>query len=170
MFVFFSIIIWFTFIYWQLYTPTNDDTKWYSKSRKDITGAPPNWLFGIVWFILYGLISASAILFFDENDNFVWIFVVFFANIVLNKTWTLVFFRQKQTLTALIIAITMIATEISVLIGFGLENAWLSFGLYIPYLTWTIYALYLNIRMHQIHGKQKNVLIQKHVYNNKIKY
>ncbi|MDB9801215.1 tryptophan-rich sensory protein [Flavobacteriaceae bacterium] len=163
--VFLSIISWITFIFWQIYNPKKEDTDWYTKSRNKIRFGPPSWLFGPAWIGLYSLLTATAVTFFDENekDTHIAIFVLFVFNIILNKTWSLVFFGQRRIGLSIAIDILMIATEIGIVVLFVIENAWVQFGLYCPYLLWTIFALYLNIRMYQIHRpiQEVNTLYRK---------
>jgi len=143
--VFIEIIAWFVFINWQIYTVNS--RQWYDRARSKIKWpTPPGWVFGVVWPLLYAVLTAFAVVLFGDNDNLIALFVLFTANILLNKIWSLVFFGQKQRgLGAAIIAV-MIGTEIAILILVILENYWVALGLFIPYVVWTIYAFILNIQ------------------------
>ena len=152
--LFTNIVAWIAFVYWQLYNPTKKDTKWYIEERPKINLAPPGSIFGIAWTILYGLIVATAVTYF-KDDTQVAVFSLFVTNIVLNKLWTMVFFRGRNTAGAMFIIVLMFGTELSIAILFGINGNWLQFGLYLPYLLWTMFAFYLNARMHSIKQKKK---------------
>lgn len=148
--VFIQIVAWTTFVYWQIYDNSSGNVrKWYNSRKASVTFAPPGWLFGIAWFILYGLIVATAVTFFGDSDDQVAVYVLFFINIVLNKVWSPVFFGQRQLGVAAWIIVAMLGTEIAVLVLIGLAQQWLSFGLYLPYVLWTAFALALNVAFWQ---------------------
>ena len=146
-----QIVAWFTFVFWQPYgSDYRTNRKWYEAKKTFIMFAPPGWIFGIAWSILYGLITCSAVIFFNTFSSSIATFVLFFVNVVLNKFWSPVFFGRQWVGVALVIVICMIGTEIGVLILFGLEFQWVAFALYCPYLIWSMYALILNIQFYQL--------------------
>lgn len=149
--VFLQIIAWFTFIMWQWYYST-DTRGWYAKISAKVPLTPPGWLFGVVWPILYVLITAAAVVYFSSSSPTVQVFVVFVVNILLNKAWSAVFFGMKRLLLGAFVIAAMIGTEIAVLSLWVVEDAWISFGLYLPYVVWTVFALYLNVAIYQ-HAK-----------------
>jgi len=107
--------------------------------------APPAWLFPVMWALIYGLLGASAYLVFglvkDYNKTTVYIFLI---QLVLNLSWSIVFFRLHFLWLA---AAVLIALTISVGLMFlefyrrektaGLMN--------LLYLVWCMFACYLNI-------------------------
>lgn len=159
------IISWIVFVYWQLYTPEMRDREggrngynWYSKviqrardSGRPITLAPPGWLFGIAWSILYGLIAATGYLFERNNSttyHAVAILVLIIVNVGLNKVWSLLFFGMERTGASLLIAVLLEATGITALILMAITggHAWLPFALYVPYVIWLGLATWLNFQ------------------------
>lgn len=110
---------------------------------------PPGWIFGVVWTLLYGLLSAAAVIYFynDEDGEYnVPIFVLWVVNMMLNKVWSLVFFDMGRVAWALVIALLMLATSIAILVLVGISAQWLAFGLYFPYPVWILVAIYLNVK------------------------
>jgi tryptophan-rich sensory protein len=149
MFIFLSIVAWTAFVFWQLYTATKEDIKWYLSYQPYIQGAPPSWAFGVVWSIIYALLVAVAVLTF-QDDTEVALFVVFAVNIAFNKVWTQVFFRSRNMIGSLVVIVIVLLTAITVAVLLAIKEMWLPFGLYIIYPIWTIFALYLNVRMFEL--------------------
>ena len=106
---------------------------------------PPNWLFGPVWTLLYWLMGISAGLVWSQQDRFAvkGALVLYGAQLVLNASWTLVFFGLHAPLAALVVIVALL-----VLIGLTIRAffpihrsaAWM-LG---PYLLWTVFAAVLN--------------------------
>lgn len=157
-----ALVAWIAFV-WNGSTnalmPTNRE--WYEEQRSKITCAPPGWLFGVAWGILYALIIAASFIFtrdFEASIYYLATFIVLLVNILLNQAWSRVFFSSivaenqagSSVGIALVIALLMFVTEIAVLILFGLTEAWVSFGLYVPYAIWTLFAIYLNIQWYRL--------------------
>jgi len=143
-----GIISWTVFHYWQLTSSSSKDRAWYNRNKSRVPFAPPGWLFGLAWFLLYGLLSASAIVFFRNSAgqiHYETVFILWTINIMLNKLWSVLFFDSGAIKSALAVAFLMFGTEITVLVLIGLNDMnWLSFWLYLPYPVWTTVAIYLN--------------------------
>lgn len=136
-------------------TNQNDYAKSYrydsERKKHDIVGAPPSYVFGIVWTLIYGLIIASAFIFFRNFEGthyYTTIAILFLVNIWLNKWWSVVFFRRtvQGTRYALLIIIVLVLSGAVILVLLALEQAWVPFGLYAPYVLWLLYATYLNVQ------------------------
>lgn len=140
---FLQIVAWTPLVFWQPQPVMARD--WYKQRKDQIMGAPPGWLFGVAWSIIYILIIAAAVTFFGNSDQFVAAFVLYLINLVLNKSWAPLFFDAGALGLAAWVVVGMIGTQIAILVLMGIEEAWTSFGLYIPYLLWCVYALYLNV-------------------------
>ena len=105
---------------------------------------PPNFVFPIVWTILYALM----ILAFDavlniQNKNIkpaVWLFL---ANLVLQILWTFVFFGQAEFLLGLIVLMILDLTAAVTITRFYHLHKTASY-LLAPYLIWLMFATYLN--------------------------
>lgn len=110
---------------------------------------PPRWIFPIVWTILFILIETSLFAFHKEviyGDSVApTIFVLFVINMMANKQWTPIFFRQRKFMWALGLVFIIIVTGIAMLAIFAIHSLWLSFGTFLPYILWCLFASYLNI-------------------------
>jgi len=120
-------------------------TKDFTKGFNQPPLAPPNWLFPIVWTILYILMGISAALVYlsAQRDNIRGLFF-YGLQLGLNFIWTLVFFRARAYLAAVGILIGMIVAITAMILEFQKIKplaAWLQ----VPYLYWCFFALYLNV-------------------------
>jgi benzodiazapine receptor len=153
-----------------LAAPSTKEIKWYNDSVSKAHGAkrkrmfwwaPPGWVFGLAWFILFGLIIAATIIYATGaaalGDGFVdrccatvptvpyvAILALIFVNISLNHLWTALFFRRRMGAIALIDCILVWATAVTVLALLGWQGAWLAFGLWAPYPVWCTFAVFFN--------------------------
>lgn len=116
--------------------------------------APPGWLFGPVWTVLYVLMGVSAWLVWREpapagNATTTLrgrALVLFVVQLVLNALWTWLFFRwQRGALSAVeIVALwLLIAWLIALFARMGRVAAWLL----VPYLVWVTYAAALTFAL-----------------------
>jgi benzodiazapine receptor len=118
---------------------------WYSQINKAPL-TPPNWVFGVVWFILYILITiawvrANAdITDVGTFDMINWMFVI---NLILNLAWSFFFFGDGNVVAGLIILILLIANTAYLI--YLLRYSVLSMVFIGLYLLWLLFALYLNI-------------------------
>lgn len=109
--------------------------------------APPPWVFGIVWPILYALIGIAAYLIYRHHSPksrhaLIWFGIQLFFNF----WWSILFFKFELFWAA--------AADIVII---GLTAAYTTYlfskidkiatWLMIPYLLWVIFAIYLNIGM-----------------------
>ena len=118
---------------------------WYSQLVKSNL-TPPDWIFAPVWTALY-LMMTLAIWFFwhSKNRNLNTIYL-YFIHILLNTTWSIVFFGLHQILLALFVLIGLILMIIILMLRFKRVNI-VSFYLMIPYLLWCCFALFLNFNL-----------------------
>lgn len=120
---------------------------WYKKLRKPPL-TPPGWLFAVVWPILYGLITAAIWVYWrrgsSQSSLYNLTLALYITQLVLNGLWILLFFILHLIgLAAIDICIILVISAVK-LVLFGVQSAWLSFGLFFPYVLWLAYALYLN--------------------------
>jgi len=142
------LILCFLFVYLaafigSIFTSGNTNSEWYQSIKPDIT--PPNWVFPVVWNILFFLIALSL--------YFLWIKVskkqkpkvaiLFGINLFLNILWSFLFFYLKNPTLAWIEIIFLIASTAS-LISFSWILNRKSAYLLMPYLIWLIFAGILN--------------------------
>lgn len=120
----------------------NDD--WYTKLKKSSL-TPPSKYFGVVWALLYFSLIISFVIFIcnDGRKKSPLGFYFFIIQLLINLSWSLIFFKLKQIKLAVLIIILTIIFTILTIIYFWKVNIWSSI-LLIPYVLWLIFALYLN--------------------------
>ena len=133
------------FIFYQVSNLTTKEIKAiYARNPSFI----PDWLFGIIWTLLYVGIFFSGYEAFRsdaaQNDYLVPTLTLFIINLFLNKFWTRTFFDEESPRMALAIVIGILLTGIAVLVLMGLAGLWLSLGLFAAYIAWVSVAMILN--------------------------
>lgn len=109
---------------------------------------PPSWLFGPVWTILYACMGTAAYLVWrlkSTSKSAAHFFQLYFIQLVLNTTWSLVFFGLKDILLAFVVIIflwTFIFQMIRATYELKLKTA--AYLLW-PYLAWVTFATILNL-------------------------
>lgn len=107
--------------------------------------SPPDWLFPIVWTILYLMIGYASYLIFKESDyKFNDALKAYAYQLFVNFLWPIVFFRFEYYTAAAVVLGVLILLVISNIIEFYKLNKTAG-KLLIPYLLWCLFALYLNI-------------------------
>ena len=115
---------------------TADDV-WYQALIKSPLN-PPGYVFGIVWPILYLLMSISAFRTFNETKN------LFLIQLLFNALWSWLFFAFQMPLVALLNIWLLIYLNIKISLKmFYIDK--LSGLLFIPYILWLFFASYLNL-------------------------
>ena len=114
------------------------DWTWYEALNK-ATFNPPNYLFGIVWPILYTIMGAVS--YFNAKH----IYKLYMFQLVLNGAWSWIFFAHQAPELAFINIAALIAVNVLIIKKLWLERSFLSFIGYVPYLLWLLFASYLNI-------------------------
>lgn len=115
--------------------------------------APPNWVFGPVWTILFALMGMAAYTVYRrglQTKDVLLGLSLFTIQFVLNILWSALFFRFHLIGIALIeIALLWIAilATIVVFVRVSKTAAWLM----VPYLAWVSFALLLNYGFWQLH-------------------
>jgi tryptophan-rich sensory protein len=99
---------------------------------------PPGYVFGIVWPILYILMSVSAYRTFTDTGR------VFFIQLVFNTAWSWMFFSFHMPLVALLNIWLLIYLNASLTLKMYKIDR-LSAILYSPYVLWLLFASYLNL-------------------------
>ncbi len=100
---------------------------------------PPNYVFGLVWSILYLLMGYSLYLVYESSSCV----KAFIFQFIFNVTWSFIFFNFKLYLVALIWIIILIMLVINMLLTFILENKKAAI-INLPYVLWLLIALYLS--------------------------
>ena len=115
---------------------TADDI-WYQELVKSSLN-PPGYVFGIVWPILYLLMSISAFRTFNEIKN------LFLIQLLFNAIWSWLFFAFQMPLIALLNIWLLIYLNIKLNLKMFYQDK-LSALLFIPYVLWLLFASYLNL-------------------------
>ena len=115
---------------------TSDDV-WYQALIKSSLN-PPGYVFGIVWPILYLLMSISAFRTFNETKN------LFLIQLLFNALWSWLFFAFQMPLVALLNIWLLIYLNIKINLKMYYIDK-LSGLLFIPYVLWLFFASYLNL-------------------------
>ncbi|SDZ34012.1 tryptophan-rich sensory protein [Amycolatopsis xylanica] len=102
--------------------------------------APPAWLFGPVWTVLYLMLAVSGWLYWRDNGGAVGL-AVYGIGLVVNAAWTPLFFAGGAYGLALADIVLLDITVIVTIVLFRRPAGWLQF----PYLAWILYATALNI-------------------------
>lgn len=110
--------------------------------------SPPNWLFPVVWTILYTLMGISTYLIYEKDHNInKKAFIIYAVQLALNFIWPVFFFGFDAYFFSFIILLTLIIFVISMIICFYKENKTAGL-LQIPYLIWLLFAAYLNLSVY----------------------
>ena len=110
---------------------------WYDELIKSSLN-PPGFVFGLVWPILYLLM---AIVSFQASEK---IWKLFILQLILNASWSWIFFYFQAPITALLDITFLIVINLKILGQLRLLST-LLFSLYLPYLLWLFFATFLNI-------------------------
>jgi benzodiazapine receptor len=109
------------------------------------TWAPPAWLFGPVWTVLYGMMAVAAWLVWRTGG---WArhrmaLTGFVAQLLLNALWSWLFFGWKQGALAFA-DIMMLWVLVALTLGAFLKIRAMAGALMVPYLLWITFASALN--------------------------
>lgn len=117
---------------------------WYQSLNKSFL-TPSTKFFSIAWVILYSLITLSFVIYIKAglSKKDILPLILFFLGLILNFSWSFIFFVKHEILLAAFAIIGMIFLLIPVIILFYMKIK-ISGILLIPYLLWLFFALYLN--------------------------
>ena len=119
--------------------------EWYKKLKK-APWTPPSKVFGIVWSILYILLFISFFLVWNDKKCFPYCnaLTFFLIQLVLNLSWTTIFFKFKKPIIALVSIILIILFTLLTFKLFIKINKTAAY-LLIPYISWLLLASSLNL-------------------------
>lgn len=153
-----------------LFTSQNVDTDWYESIKPAIT--PPNWVFPIVWNVLFFLIALSLYFVWIKSSLITFknkqvsnrrakpsktsllslnnikkkIIIIYGVNFLLNVLWSVLFFSLKQPRLAFYELILLWASILCLII-FAYKIDRKASYLLVPYLSWVSFAGVLNWMM-----------------------
>lgn len=115
---------------------------WYEELKKS-PRTPKDWVFSVVWLVLYLAMSAAGALVYtmgDPDDSVMQVALAFhFVQLLLNSIWTPIFFFGHRIQLAMIdITATFILALVAAILS-AIIYPWTLF-LYIPYLSWLAFA------------------------------
>jgi len=122
---------------------------WYSQLIKP-PWAPPSWLFGPVWTVLYAIIAVSygTVFYRAFTGKLSWMVALPFAlNLIFNLAFTPIQFGLKNNLLATLDILLVIGTLMWALVVVWHASPDLRWVVYanIPYLMWGLFATVLQI-------------------------
>lgn len=136
------IIVFLVAFIGSIFTRRGTNTEWYESIKPSIT--PPNYVFPIVWTILFLLIAISLYLAWTKAKNTtIKVAIIFTINFILNILWSLFYFTMKKPAVAFVDLIFLwfsIIVMIAVTYKVDKRAAWLL----VPYLLWVSFAGVLN--------------------------
>ncbi len=119
---------------------------WYSTLIKP-SFAPPSWVFGPVWTVLYILIAISygyvGYLFFTKKIPFI-VVIPFILNLIFNFSFTYFQFGLQNNLLAAIDILLVLGTLIWALVAIFPYASWIAY-INIPYVLWGSFATVLQL-------------------------
>ena len=127
-----------------LFTASSVDT-WYATLIKPSFN-PPNWLFSPVWITLYGMMGIALFLVYKkglDTEGVKVALVLFFAQLIGNALWSVLFFGLKLPLVAFLEIVVLWVLILSTMISF-FKISRLAGLLLLPYLLWVSFASVLN--------------------------
>lgn len=121
----------------------------YEELRKGVKIAPPSWLFGVVWFVLYVLMSIAGYLVRHEGGMYVSgvnqaSLIYFWVLQVLLAIWSIVFFGFEQRVLGTIIVLVDLVLSIIVGVLFLDVSTWSAVMMFIV-SAWILFAFFLSL-------------------------
>lgn len=119
---------------------------WYQTLVKP-SWAPPSWLFGPVWTVLYAIIAVSfgTVFYQAATKKLPWAVVLpFILNLIFNFAFTPLQFGLKNNLLAAIDIVLVLATLVWALVLIYPHLKWVAW-VNIPYLLWVCFATILQL-------------------------
>lgn len=138
------LVVFLTAFIGSIFTSSQIDSDWYQAIKPSIT--PPNWVFPIVWNILFFLIALSLYLSLTKAKNKaskLEIKILFGINLFLNLLWSFLFFYLQNPLFAFFDLI-LLWISILIMISVTWRISQLSSWILIPYSLWIGFAGILN--------------------------
>jgi tryptophan-rich sensory protein len=116
---------------------------YYTVEKSSLT--PPGFVFGIAWTLLYVMIALAGNALWrsrhQEKIKILW--TLFIVQLLLNWSWTIIFFKIHAVGVAFAIIVLMIFLNCSIISKAWKDSRFVTYMM-VPYTTWLIFAAYLN--------------------------
>jgi len=124
--------------------PTGKNNAWYAGLAKPAFN-PPDWAFPVAWSLLYVILGIALAMILNARGARLRTpaLIVFFAQLVLNLSWSPLFFGLHQVVFALVLIGLMFGVTMLMTILFSQVRG-IAAVLLVPYLAWLLFAAYLN--------------------------
>lgn len=129
----------------SFFTASAIQSGWYAELAKPALN-PPSWIFAPVWTALYVLMGIALFLVWRkelERREVKVAIGIFFAQLVLNALWSIIFFGLRSPGLALVEIVILWIAIIATIIPFT-KISKIAGWLLVPYIIWVSFALYLN--------------------------
>lgn len=123
-----------------------DAFSWYSQLVKP-SWAPPSWLFGPVWAVLYAIIAVSfgTVFYKTFTRQLSWVVALpFVLNLVFNFAFTPLQFGLKSSLLASLDILLVLVTLVWAILVIYRLIRWVAYAQF-PYLLWVSFATVLQL-------------------------
>jgi len=127
---------------------------WYQQLVKP-TWAPPSWLFGPVWTVLYAIIFFSfGAVFYKvyKKELYLAIALPFLFNLAFNFSFTFFQFTLQNNFLASVDIILVLITLVWALIAIYPKMKWVAL-VNIPYLLWVSFATFLQLTITSLNNR-----------------
>ena len=132
----------------------NQTYAWYQTLIKP-SWAPPSWLFGPVWTVLYLIIAVSfgTVFYKVFTKQLSWtVAIPFVLNLIFNLAFTPIQFRLKSNTFASIDILLVLSTLIWALVTIWPQVRWMVYA-NIPYVLWVSFATILQLTITYLNRK-----------------
>lgn len=124
------------------------DSMWVYSQLNTPPLAPPSWLFPMVWTILFILMGVSSAMLYtkrERNPDAAKKGLLYYGvSLVLNFSWSIVFFNLQAAFFALLVLIALLYCIVRTILEY--RKVWPAAAyLQIPYALWVLFAGYLNV-------------------------
>ena len=127
----------------SIFTFDSVDTWYQTLTRPELS--PPNWAFGVVWPLLYLMMGIAFYLVWMrcERNGERLALQLFYVQLTLNATWSIVFFGLQNPLSALWLIVGLWVAILATILAFYRISKTAAV-LMLPYILWVSFAFYLN--------------------------
>jgi tryptophan-rich sensory protein len=130
-----------TAILGSVFTSQRTNTEWY-KCIKPRGITPPNFIFPIVWTVLYFLLFLAFAR--SLKLKFHTMSILFVLSFILQVIWCYLYFAKKEVNKAAIIIVLLVLTTLGMVFIATYKKEYHLANLIMPYLLWISFATFLN--------------------------